>query len=174
MVQGNPGPAAYHALFLAQGDLPTLRMIQDHRDNDWRIETFERFGGTYQGSTLWQGAESDDIWRLYDERWVFPAAPNASAYHQARLSESSGGGWLLPTGVTYVGDECTVFGDTAEFGVTVPPIRLTSFVYQFRVGNVVACIDATQGVDAGEGALKVGAVGTIAAAAADRIRTVAG
>jgi hypothetical protein len=175
MAHGSPELASYHALFLTQEDLPSLRMIQDHRDDDTnRGEIFERHHGRANGMVLWEGDYADAICALYDWRWAFPDDASAAAYHQASLSQNSGGGWIMPLGVKHVGEECAAFGNTVELGITMPPLKMTVYVYQFRVGNVVALLNVTQGLEAPDGTLTLAAVASLATVAAERIQAIAG
>jgi hypothetical protein len=174
MAHGNLDLAAYHALFLTQEDLPTLRRIQDNRDDgSGRDETFDRHRGSAVGNAVWNGGDADAFWMIRDYRWVFPDADSAAGFLQAYLAEP-GGGWVVPMPVGHVGEECVVVDDTTTFDFFSPPIRLEAFAYTFRISNVMASLSVTAGNDAPPGTLKLAAVTALATTAAQRIQAIIG
>ena len=175
MAHGNLDLAAYHALFLTQEDLPTLRMIQDNRDDDaTQYESFDRYGGRAHGNAVWNGGDADALWMVRDHRWVFPDADNAAAFFQSQLAEYSGGARIVPISVGYVGDDCVVFDDTAWNDFVMPPVKMEALAYEFRVRNVVAWLHVSAGPDAPEGTLKLITMTSLATVAAKRIEAVTG
>jgi hypothetical protein len=103
---------------------------------------FVQCGGQWSGLAAWNGPETAPVSRLVDIRWVFPSSDAAIAYHRATLQTNSEG---LPTvaGAPAVGSECHVFGGTTRdpvFGV-----EITSLMYVFRAGSVVAKLYVAEG-----------------------------
>jgi hypothetical protein len=176
MAHGNLDLAAYHALYLTQEDLPTLRILQDHRDDDATpYADFDRCGGRAYGNMWWNGDDADELWMVHDYRWVFPDADNAIAFlqsHEAGLS--AGPAHIVPIPVAYVGDDCVVWDDTTWNDFVMPPIKMEAISYDFRVKNVVAAVSVTAGPDAPEGTLKLATVTSLATVAVNRIAAITG
>ena len=175
MVYGNLDPAGYHALFLTQEDLPTLRIFQDNRDDATQYESFDRYGGRAGGNVVWNGGDADALWMVRDYRWVFPDADKAAGFFQSKVAEFSGGGArIVPISVGYVGDECVVFDDTVWNDWVMPPVKMEAIAYEFRVRNVVASLHVGAGPDAPEGTLKLVTVTSLATVAVKRIEAITG
>ena len=134
----------YAALFLQDGDLPGLRLIQDSRHPRGGTDAeFAKQGGERAGFAVWMGADDRPLWRVVDVRWVFPTAEAAATYHQATLRKNAEN--LAPVrDVPTVGEEGRVFGGVNNLSAALG-IQLVDYAYIFRVGRVVVKLYAAQG-----------------------------
>lgn len=137
-----PGPPldpTGQPLFLDETDLPDH--VPAERNDTFALAdpTFLAHGGLHAGFVTWASSESSGLARFIDARWVFRTT-TAATYFLHAVAPVIGEG-LPRVGAPSIGDETLAFGDDSG------RVR-RSHVIAFRVGRIVARLQAIEGADA--------------------------